>query len=87
MLHFGGPTGEIRLMAAFSLSPSERAWLRFKKNRLGFWSLVIFSTLVLLSLLADVLSNDKPLVASFNGDIYFPLAKDYSEKTFGGESG
>ena len=72
-------------MTALSLSPSKRAWLRFKKNRLGFWSLVIFSTLVVLSLLADVLSNDKPLVVSYKGDIYFPIAKDYSEKTFDGD--
>ena len=47
-----------------SLSPSRRAWLRFKKSKLGFWSLVIFSTLVVLSLFADVLSTDKPLVVS-----------------------
>ncbi len=72
-------------MATQSLSPSKRAWLRFKKNKLGFWSLVIFSTLVVLSLLADVLSNDKPLVVSYKGDIYFPIAKDYSEKTFDGD--
>ena len=72
-------------MTAQSLSPSKRAWLRFKKNKLGFWSLVIFSTLVVLSLLADVLSNDKPLVVSYKGDIYFPIAKDYSEKTFDGD--
>ncbi len=72
-------------MAALSLSPSKRAWLRFKKNRLGFWSLVIFSALVVLSLLADVLSNDKPLVVSYKGNIYFPIAKDYSEKTFDGD--
>ena len=68
-----------------SLSPSKRAWLRFKKNKLGFWSLVVFSTLVVLSLLADVLSNDKPLVVSYKGNLYFPIAKDYSEKTFDGD--
>ena len=72
-------------MATTSLSPSKRAWLRFKKNKLGFWSLVVFSMLVVLSLPADVLSNDKPLVVSYQGNIYFPIAKDYSEKTFGGD--
>jgi len=72
-------------MTILSLSPSKRAWLRFKKNKLGFWSLVIFSTLVVLSLLADVLSNDKPLVVSYQGHLYFPIAKDYSEKTFDGD--
>ena len=72
-------------MTALSLSPSKRAWLRFKKNKLGFWSLVIFSTLVVLSLFADVLSSDKPLVVNYKGQLYFPVAKDYSEKTFDGD--
>ena len=72
-------------MSALSLSPSKRAWLRFKKNKLGFWSLVVFATLVVLSLFADVLSSDKPLVVSYKGELYFPVAKDYSEKTFDGD--
>ena len=72
-------------MTALSLSPSKRAWLRFKKNKLGFWSLVVFTTLVVLSLFADVLSSDKPLVVSYKGELYFPVAKDYSEKTFDGD--
>ena len=72
-------------MTALSLSPSKRAWLRFKKNKLGFWSLVVFTTLVVLSLFADVLSSDKPLVVNYKGQLYFPVAKDYSEKTFDGD--
>jgi len=36
--------------APISLSPSRRAWLRFKRNRLGYWSLLIFCVLVLVSL-------------------------------------
>ena len=68
-----------------SLSPTRRAWLRFKRNQIGFWSLVLFCTLVVLSLFAEVLSNDKPLVVRYDGEFYFPLAKDYSEKTFGGD--
>ena len=68
-----------------SASPSRRAWLRFKRNRLGFWSLVLFVTLVGLSLLAEVISNDKPLMVRYEGQFYFPLVKTYSEKTFGGD--
>lgn len=45
----------------------------------------MFSALVVLSLFAEVLSNDKPLVVRFNGQYYFPLAKDYPEKIFGGD--
>ncbi len=74
-----------KLDQSLSPSPSRRAWLRFKRNKLGFWSLVIFTTLVGLSLFADVLSNDKPLVVRYQGELYFPLIKDYSEKTFNGD--
>ena len=68
-----------------SLSPARRAWQRFRRNRLGFVSLVIFSLMVLASLFAEVLSNDKPLVVRYEGQWYFPLAKDYPETTFGGD--
>ncbi|RYF32992.1 MAG: ABC transporter permease [Comamonadaceae bacterium] len=68
-----------------SQSPGRRAWLRFKRNRLGFWSLVLFCTLVVLSLFAEVLSTDKPLVVRYEGHTYFPVLRDYSEKTFGGD--
>ncbi len=70
---------------AVSASPSKRAWLRFRRNRLGFWSLVIFCVLVALSLCAELVSNDRPLVVRFEGKTYFPIVKDYSEKTFGGD--
>jgi len=68
-----------------SISPGRRAWLRFKRNRLGFWSLAIFSTLVVLSLFAELLSTDKPLVVHYEGQTYVPVLRDYSEKTFGGD--
>jgi microcin C transport system permease protein len=68
-----------------SPSPSRRAWQRFQRNRLGYWSLVIFCVLVVLSLLAEVLSNDRPLVVRYQGQTYFPLVKDYAETTFGGD--
>lgn len=71
--------------AAASVSPGRRAWQRFRRNRLGFVSLVLFSLLVVFSLFAEVLSNDKPLVISFKGNLYFPLIQDYSEKTFDGD--
>ena len=68
-----------------SLSPSRRAWLRFKRNRLGFWSLMLFSLLVVISLGAELVSNDKPLIVRYEGQTYFPLLKTYPEKTFGGD--
>ena len=67
------------------VSPGRRAWQRFRRNRLGFVSLVLFCTLVVLSLFAEVLSNDKPLVVRYNGGYYLPLVTDYPETTFGGD--
>lgn len=67
------------------LSPSRRAWLRFKRNRLGYWSLVLFCIMLFVSLFAEVVSNDRPLVVRFNGQFYFPMAATYPEKTFGGD--
>lgn len=67
------------------VSPARRAWQRFRRNKLGFWSLMLFSTLVVLSLFAEVLSTDRPLVVRYEGQTYFPVLRDYSEKEFGGD--
>ncbi len=68
-----------------SLSPSRRAWLRFKRNRLGFWSLIVFCVLVAISLGAELVSNDRPLIVRYEGQTYFPIFKTYPETTFGGD--
>src|SRR5262245_24057011 len=67
------------------LSPGRRAWQRFRRNRLGYFSLVIFCVMVGLSLFAEGLSNDRPLVVRYQGQTYFPVVRDYSEQTFGGD--
>jgi microcin C transport system permease protein len=72
-------------MSAVSISPGRRIWLRFKQNRRGYWSLIIFIILFALSLAAELLSNDKPLAARYNGKIIFPIVQTYSEKAFGGD--
>ncbi len=68
-----------------SASPSRRAWQRFKRNRLGYWSLVAFCVLVVASLFAELLSNDRPLIVRYEGQTYFPLLRDHPETTFGGD--
>lgn len=68
-----------------TLSPARRAWRRFRRNRLGFGSLLVFVTLVLLSLAAELVSNDRPLVVRYEGQWYWPLWRDYPETTFGGD--
>ena len=66
-------------------SLGNRTWRRFRTNKRGYYSLVIFSILFVLSLFAEVLSNDKPIIVQFQGEYYFPLVKSYTEKTFGGD--
>ena len=67
------------------LSPGQRSWLRFKANRRGFISLWLFGILFILSLFAEMLFNDKPLVISYNDELFFPFVQVYPETTFGGD--
>lgn len=67
------------------VSPRMRAWRRFRRNKLGFISLVVFLVLFVLSLFAEVISNDKPLLVRYDGAFYFPLVRSYPETTFGGD--
>jgi microcin C transport system permease protein len=84
------PAGELAAVAvpesgSFRNSLGARAWRRFRRNRLGFRSLVIFLVLVVLSLGAELISNDRPLVVRYQGEYYFPMLKDYPETAFGGD--
>jgi microcin C transport system permease protein len=64
---------------------NQERWNRFKANKRGFWSLWIFLSLFLVSLFAEFLANDKPLLIHVNGTWYFPVFREYSELEFGGE--
>ncbi|MEW6427781.1 MAG: ABC transporter permease [Thermodesulfobacteriota bacterium] len=66
-------------------SLGRRRWRRFRKNRRGFVSLLIFSLLFVMSLAAEFLSNDKPLIVHYEGGYYFPILAAYPETTFGGD--
>jgi len=66
-------------------SPWQRAWRRFRANRLGYASLVIFAFLFGVSLFAEVLSNDRPLVVRYEGHWYFPVLQTVPETAFGGD--
>ena len=67
------------------LSPGQRAWRRFGASRRGIASLWIFVILFGVSLFAEMLSNDKPLMVHYQGGYYFPFVKSYPESTFGGD--
>jgi len=67
------------------MSPlNERRWQNFKTNRRGYWSLWLFLALFLVSLFAELIANDKPLLVSYDGGLYTPFLKEYPETTFGG---
>lgn len=67
------------------LSPlNQRRWQNFKANRRGYWSLWIFLILFVLSLFAEFIANDKPILASYKGEILMPVLVDYPEEKFGG---
>ena len=82
------------LMAAGN-PPVQKGWLRlgpmnrrrlnnFRRNRRGLWSFWIFLVLFVVSLLAEFVANDRPLIASYKGEILFPVFFNYPEEKFGG---
>jgi hypothetical protein len=67
------------------LSPvNRRRWTNFKANRRGYWSLWIFLGLFGVSLFANLIANDKPLLVSYKGELLLPVLIDYPEEKFGG---
>lgn len=67
------------------VSLNRRRWRRFAANRRGYWSLVIFLVFFVTSLFAEFLSNDRPIVARYEGQWFFPVFRDYPETAFGGD--
>ncbi|WP_027682186.1 ABC transporter permease [Rhizobium leguminosarum] len=67
------------------LSPTNiRRWQNFRANGRGYWALWLFMVLFILSLFAEFLANDRPIIASYKGEILFPVLVDYPEEKFGG---
>jgi microcin C transport system permease protein len=60
-------------------------WQRFKANRMGYTSLWIFVILFSLSMCAELIANDKPLVVRYQGQFYFPILQSQPETVFGGD--
>ncbi|WP_371061148.1 ABC transporter permease [Rhodosalinus sp. 5P4] len=68
------------------LSPlNERRWRNFRRNRRAYWSLIIFSILFGLSLFAEFIANDKPILVSYRGELHTPVFTFYPETAFGGD--
>ncbi|NKC14970.1 MAG: ABC transporter permease subunit [Gammaproteobacteria bacterium] len=64
---------------------NRRRWRNFRANKRGFWSMLLFMLIFLLSLPAEFIANDKPLLARYDNEFFMPVLFDYPETTFGGE--
>ena len=60
-------------------------WLAFWHNKRASCSFVLFCFLFILSLFSELIANDKPMLISYRGELYFPWIKNYTEQTFGGD--
>jgi microcin C transport system permease protein len=70
----------------FELSPLNKRRLRaFKANSRGYYSFIAFTTIFLITLFAEFIANDKPFLVKYDGALYTPIFKMYTEKQFGGE--
>ena len=67
------------------LSPlDQRRLANFKANKRGYWSFWIFMALFVMSLLSNILANDRPILAFYKGELLFPAFVAYPEEKFGG---
>ncbi|WP_277964766.1 ABC transporter permease [Pseudomonas sp. RIT-To-2] len=70
----------------FHLSPlGQRRLAAFKANRRGWWSLWLFMALLVTCLCSELIANDKPLLISVDGTLYYPILHEYQETDFGGQ--
>ena len=69
-----------------ALSPlTQRRLANFRANRRGYWSLWLFGVLFVVSLFAELVANDKPVLIWYDGSPYVPILQAYPETAFGGE--
>ncbi|MGD9828690.1 MAG: ABC transporter permease [Hyphomicrobiaceae bacterium] len=82
-----GPTRKRRLgwlRRKLSTPINRRRWENFKGNRRGHRSFWVFLALLVFSLCAEFVANDRPLLVSYKGSILFPVFADYPESQFAG---
>lgn len=89
------PPPALRSQAPHAPAEAKQGWLKltpinrrrldnFKANKRGWWSLWLFLALFLLSLCAEFIANDRPLIVRYKGEWLFPVAMNYPEEKFGG---
>ena len=64
---------------------NQRRWQQFRQNKRGYYALWIFIALFGLSLFAEIIANDKPVLVYYQGEVYMPILRDHPETTFGGD--
>lgn len=64
---------------------NQRRWQNFKANRRGYYSAWIFFVLFSITLCAELIANDKPIIMALDGELYFPVLFTYTERELGGE--
>lgn len=79
------PFSEAAPPAVVPMSPNQRAWARFRRNRLGLVSLWLFLVLLVLATGAELLSNDRPIVARIDGQWLAPMFSNPAETALGGD--
>ncbi|GAW33143.1 inner membrane ABC transporter permease protein YejE [Roseovarius sp. A-2] len=68
------------------LSPlNQRRWRNFRRNGRAFWSLILFSVIFTITLFAEFVANDKPILVQYRGEFYAPILRFYPETAFGGD--
>lgn len=81
-----GPEQDAAPRRRMWLSPlNQRRWRNFRRNRRATWSLGIFTFLFVLSLFAEFLANDRPILVNYRGELRMPVLTFYSEQDFGGD--
>jgi len=66
-------------------SPKNNLWTRFSQNNRSLYSLYLFIGIFSLSLFAEFISNDKPIIVNYNEQLYYPILFSYADKDFGGD--
>jgi microcin C transport system permease protein len=78
--------GVVKAKPRFALTPlNQRRLKNFQSNKRGYYSLILFTVLFVLSLFAELIANNKPIVASYKGELLFPVMFDYPETAVGGD--
>ena len=69
-----------------TLSPlNKRRWSNFNSNKRAFYSLILFSIIFCITLFAELIANDRPILIKYKGEYFTPIIKFYPETTFGGD--